>query len=179
MRRMKTMGDRISLQFKSGDYKSGVLYAHWDGIGIMHDVHRFLDMASKDGMIGQHQHEVKDGKWFAEGSPFKQKKDWSGKLVWQCPICKMSQDSCSTNEWVNDKTMMPLNRMEPDNVMFNFIVYLGIQHGDKTKEFPYMDSNYRVEQWSEETEADTTWDNGHKVIDLDRALHEDIFEGQV
>ena len=199
------MGNRITIQFVSNNYdtqgnvqstaKSGVLYSHWDGHGISEDVYEFLKSARRDGMLGQHTHNLKDrheddpdyGKWYARNKPFVlgevKSKDRDGKevseMVWQCPICKCAQENCLNGEWVNDKHMMPLDRIEPDNVMFNFIVYLGMKYGKSVvqthhdhkflamEQFPYMSSNYRVEAG----DGGGSWeDNGHKDIDLEYYL---------
>jgi len=198
------MGDRITIQFVVNNYdtqgnvqsahKSGVLYSHWDGHTISQDVYEFLKSARRDGAIGQHQHFKQErheddpdyGTWSARNKPFKLTKvvyqDHKGehhKMVWQCPICKCAQENCLNGEWVNDKGMMPLDRLEPDMVMFNFIVYLGMKYGKRVEQthhehefpamehFPYMSSNYRVE----EGDGSGSWeDNGHKEIDLEYYL---------
>ena len=198
------MGDRITIQFVSNNYdaqgkvqstaKSGVLYSHWDGHGISEDVYEFLKSARRDGMLGQHTHNLKDrheddpdyGKWYARNKPFKLVKDRKGDMVWQCPICKCAQENCLKGEWVNDKGMMPLDRLEPDMVMFNFIVYLGMKYGKSVEQthhdhkfqamedFPYMSSNYRVEAG----DGGGSWeDNGHKDIDLEYYLRH--IEGEI
>ena len=167
--------------------KSGVLYSHWDGHTISKDVYEFLMSARRDGVIGQHQHYREDrheddpayGTWSARNKPFvlvDRTNTTDGKMVWQCPICKCAQENCVNGEWVNDKGMMPLDRLEPDMVMFNFIVYLGMKYGTRVEQthhehefpamehFPYMSSNYRVE----EGDGSGSWeDNGHKLIDLE------------
>ena len=197
------MGDRITIQFVVNNYdtqgnvqsahKSGVLYSHWDGHTISKDVYEFLKSARRDGAIGQHQHYREDrheddpayGTWSARNKPFKLV-DIDGKKIWQCPICKCAQENCLSGEWVNDKGMMPLDRLEPDMVMFNFIVYLGMKYGKRVEQthhehefpamehFPYMSSNYRVE----EGDGSGSWeDNGHKEIDLEyylRGVEQDL-----
>tara|TARA_B100000929_G_scaffold285158_1_gene268387 strand:+ start:3251 stop:3892 length:642 start_codon:yes stop_codon:yes gene_type:complete len=193
------MGNRITIQFVSNNYdaqgnvqstfKSGVLFSHWAGMSITKDVYEFLTSARRDGIIGVHCHYVKErheddpdyGKWYARNKPFKLAKDRKGDMVWQCPICKCAQKDCANGEWVNDKHMYPLDRLEPDVVMFNFIVYLGMRYGKRAEQthhkhafpamehFPYVDSNYRVEESRGDNEIGFN-DNQHQMIDIDLVL---------
>jgi hypothetical protein len=57
----------------------------------------------------------------------------------------------------------PLSRLEPQTVMFNFIVYLQEQNGCNGCKFSY--SNYYLGK--DKTDGDNS-DNGHYIIDLNK-----------
>jgi len=109
------MGDRISIQFQKGNYLSGVLYAHWDGMELKDRAEGYIQLLVTESILS------------------------------------------FTKSGIH-KTVMPLNRLEPDVVMASFISEV-IGQGKR------LDSNYRVLENAEDSDMN---DNGHHIIDIDK-----------
>jgi len=57
------MGDRISIQFQKGNYLSGVLYAHWDGMELKERAIGYIELLVTESIIeftksGKHKVEM-------------------------------------------------------------------------------------------------------------------------